>query len=430
MRRCSRYTALGGLLLAAFAGAAETESQLALSATAGFATDDGATSMHRLTLAPSIDVFWDRRWTLELAASLELAGDDTGLGTIDTYSSASEPPVARDDVRLEIDRAVLTYRNRGVRLSLGKQVTAWGVLDGIRVTDRFDAIRRREFVFTDIRPQRLSRWGARLQLTRGDWTVDIAGAADPTVNQLAETDRAFDPTAPRLRGGLPVSSVAPITVDPRNRYFRDATYGARLARRFDSMTLTALAFSGPDTDPVLTPTALDGQAAVRLTYPRRTLFGTTLDATVGDTVLRLEFAHIPDQTINTLTATPLSTTERARTLVGLGVDWNAPAGWFVNLQLARDHLESGAETPVRPIDDDIATVRVQRSFANDAWRLKAEWIGSLSDGDGAFRPSIEYRPTDTLSVSLGIDHIHGERNGLFGQFEDASRVLLTLTATF
>ena len=423
--------ALGVFALPALAdGGPEVVTRVEARLTSGVQTDDGDTALARASVHSELNLYWGRRWSLEVSGLLEIAGDDTGLGTTDTYSSLAEPPLVRGDGRIEIDRAVLTWRQRGTRLSLGKQVTPWGVLDGVRVTDRFDAIRRREFVFTEIRPERIARWGARLQVRRGPWQFDTSAVLDPTVNQLAESGDVFDPTAPRLRGGLPATVSAPVVVSPRNRYFRDATYGARVSRRIANSNLSVLAFSGPETDPVLAAELREGVLNARLDYPRRSLFGATLDTTFGDTVWRVEAAHIPDQQVNTLTGTPLSSTERARTLVGVGMDWDAPGGWLVNLQLARDHLEGGAETLVRPNDDDIATVRLQRRFANDTWQFKAEWIGSVSDGDGAFRPSLEYRPTDTVAVTLGWDHIHGDELGVFGQFGDGSRVWLQLRATF
>ena len=412
------------------AAAPELSQRWVVDASAGAATDGGDVLLRRLTIQPEFDVDWPGNWSLEFAARIEVANSATGLGTRDTYSGASEPLLARDELRVEIDRAVLTFRQPGLRLTLGKQVTAWGVLDGIRVTDRFDAVRRREFVFTEQRPERLSRWGARAEIIRGDWTIDLAGVADPTVNQLAEPGTAFDPTAPRLRGGLPASVDVPVTVSARSRYWRDATVGARVARRFGAASAAVLALVGPDTDPLIRSAASGNEPGALLAYPRRKLFGMTFDTTLGSTVLRLEAAHIPDQAINTVSAVPLSRTERARTLVGVGLDWDAPAAWFVNVQIARDQLESGPETLVRPLRDDIVTLRAQRGFANDAWRVRAEWIGSLSDGDGAFRPSIEYRPNDTLSLSLGLDQIHGDTDTLFGQFRAVSRLWLRLRATF
>ena len=430
-RRRNAAILLGfGIAALSTADAADVAERLSITAISGVATDDSAFAINRLELRPEVDVYWGERWKLALAGRLELASDDTGLGTRDTYSSASEPLVARDDVRLELDRVTLAYQHGGLTATLGKQVVAWGVLDGIRVTDRFDAVRRREFVFTETRPERISRWGARLTWRRKDWSIDVAGALDPSVNQLAEPGTVFDPVAPRLRGGVAPGNDPLVTVAARNRYFHDATYGARVGKRIGSANVTVLALSGPDTDPVFAAATLANAPAVALTYPRRQLFGASLDAAIGDVVLRLEAAYIPDQLVNTLGAAPLASTERARTLAGIGLDWNAPAGWFVNLQWARDHIESGPATLVRPQNDDIATVRLQRGFVNDTWRAKIEWIGSTSDGDGAFRPSIEYRPTDALALTLGWDRIRGARDELFGQFADASRVWLRATVTF
>jgi hypothetical protein len=98
-----------------------------------------------------------------LVLRLEATGSDIGLGTLSTYVDNSQPSELGSDARLEIDTVVIRWRKRANRVTGGKQTLACGVLDGLQIADRFDAVRRREGIFTSNRPEKISRWGMRLE---------------------------------------------------------------------------------------------------------------------------------------------------------------------------------------------------------------------------------------------------------------------------
>ncbi len=396
--------------------------------------EEGRIALSRLSFRPSIQLRAGADWDIDIAGRLEAAYDRTGLGTVRSFSPASRPLIDEQHVRLDIDRLVISRRFGDNRLSIGKQTVPWGVLDGLQITDRFDPVRRRDFVLTEVRPERLARWGLRWRHDGEGLRADLAVAFDPTVNQLAQSGDRFEPLAPRLRGGLAAefdSTTIDLRQSDRDRYWHDATWGLRLSHSLGRADVSLLALSGPDTDPLLRLISSDPQRPViELDYPRRKLFGATLEVPEGSRVWRMELAHIPDQRVNTESAAPLSDDRRGRTLAGLGMDWNAPEGWFVNAQLALDHIEGGRLDAVRPRTDVITTLRAQRGFLQEELRWRSELLASLSDGDGALRSSIEWRANDTLSLSVGADWLFGTRKGLFGQYRDASQLWLRTRLVF
>jgi hypothetical protein len=395
--------------------------------------DDRGRSLSRFALRPSVAADFGYRWRGELELRAEWAKDDTGLGTTETYASASRPLVDDRDRRVEIDRAVLEGRFGATVLTLGKQTVPWGVLDGIQVTDRFDAVRRRDFLFTEVRPERLARWGARLRTRAGGWRAELALALDGTVSQQALPGDAFALRAPRFRLGLPVEApTPPLRVDRPEHDAGDATVGLRLGRRFGAMDATVLVLDGPETDPVLRPDPAGG-GGILLAHPRRTLVGFTLEGSSGRRVWRLEAAHVPNQPVNLRpeAGAPLPFTDelRARTLLGVALDWNAPGGVFVNLQLVGDHTAGAGARLHGPRHDLVGTLRLQRSFARQTVRASLEVLGSLTDRDRAVRPELRWRVTDAVALAAGADLIQGTRRGLFGQFRDESRGWLRATLT-
>ncbi|MFN3314354.1 MAG: DUF1302 family protein [Hyphomonas sp.] len=393
--------------------------------------DDGAASLARVSVQPRYLMRSTKGWRAEISARLVAAPDDTGLGTISTFSGASKPVELGEDGRLELDRAFVTLGTGDQRVILGKQSLAWGVLDGLQVTDRFDPVNRTEAVFGDIRPQRIARWGARLQAQLAGTKVDAAAVFDPTVSQLPLASDAFAPVAPRLRAGLPAGALTPpVNVSARDRYLEDATFGVRASRSLGRSEASLVLISGPETEPVFIPAVTSDGPAIELRYPRRALIGATFDRSDGPRVWRVETAYIPDQPVNVSAAESISVVKRPRFLAGLGLDWNAPKDVFLNLQLGLDHIDAGGNDLVRPETDVIATVRLQRAFQNERLWLKGEVLGTLSEGDGAFRPWLEWRQSDDLMVSVGADLIWGPERGLFGQYESQSRLWTRLSRTF
>lgn len=394
---------------------------------AGVRTNDGALALSRVTFMPSVGVVFSPAWKAQLSLRAEFADDGTGLGSRDAYAPLSEPLVRSPDARVEIDEATLRWRSpaglQGSTLTIGKQVVAWGSLDGLQVTDRFSPVRLRDFVFFDNRPDRIARWGLRFRTDVLGFDVDLAGALDGTGSQLAEGDAAFGLRAPRFRLGQDPDAgdlrLPPPARSPGHR-LDDATFGVRIGRRLGQLETNLVVIDGPDTEPVFT--VRDG--ALAFAYPDRTLYGGSLTFPVGPTLVRVEAATIPDQPFNIASeerATGFAITERGRTIMGAGFDWNAPGGIFVNTQLVVDHVADDRDL-FRPGTDVLATFRAQKGLANDTVFLKAEALSALSDGDLVLRPAIEWRLRDGLRLDIGADQVFGAEGDLLGQFEDESRV--------
>lgn len=416
-----------GLTAAAAADTGDISGKVEAELVSAVRLKDGEVSLGRATIRPSIRWRNSQQWQGDLSARFELANDEAGLGTTSTFSDLSRPLIRSDTARLEIDRATLGYRGDRLDFTLGKQTIAWGILDGLQVTDRFDAVRRRDAVFTDPRPERIARWGARMKLSSSDMEVDLAAVIDPSVNQLPSAEGAFAPFARRARGGLPAGVGVPtLRVSDRNAALADATIGARFSYGFSSTTVSMVAISGPDTDPIFTLTGNAGPPEVRLEYSRRTLLGGAIERSAGPRVWRAEVAIIPDQAVNTMTQTPLSSTDRTRVLAGAGLDWSAPNDIFINAQIGVDHITEGADPLVRPQSDIVTTLRLQKSLLNERLWLRGELISVLSDGDGTLRPWVDWRLSDNTTVSAGADLIWGTQEGLIGQFRDQTRGWLRL----
>jgi len=400
----------------------------------GFNLRDAALQYSRVSISTDTRYRISRNWLMHLELRAETADDDVGLGTVNTYSSLSRPLVDNEHSRFEIDRAFVQWRERAHTITLGKQVTPWGVLDGIQITDRFDPVRRRDFVLTELRPERIARWGARWRNKIRDFKFDASIAFDGTVSQQAQTNTLFFTRSTRFTGGLAISTTPlNIITEDRNTSLKQSTYGLRISRSLGAGEISVLTFRGPDTDPLLSlanQPRINESTSVELRYQRRTLYGLTYDLSIGEIVLRGEVAYIPDQAINTLGDMPLKTARAERLLAGVGLDWNAPAQWFINAQLAVDYIDNEGLSLVRPTTDTILTLRAQRLFINGRLLFKGELLGTLNEKDGVLRPELAYEYSDKLKLRSGIDYLFGDKNSQFGQFRDNSRLWFAATYTF
>ncbi|MEM9530906.1 MAG: hypothetical protein AAGA23_08300 [Pseudomonadota bacterium] len=377
-------------------------------------------SQLRTALRPSTRIRFSSRWSARLDARLEYAGSDTGLGSTVTYSDLASPWEIGSNFRLELGEAKVSRRGRGNRLTIGKQSFAWGILDGIQVTDRLDAVRRREAVFTPQRPERIPRWGVRFEQKAGPVRLDFAAVLDRTADQLPESDRYFALSAPRFRAGLRSDAPQP-PISGMN--FDGSTFGLRAQTRLGRGDLGFVMLYGPDTEPVFR-LRNDG---VELNYLERTLVGATWQQDWGSSLWRVELAHVPNQPVNV--ESPVTGIDRReRWLAGVGMDLDLPGGVFLNAQLGIDHLRGS--NLVRPNTDVLATVRARRSMANDRWQAELEVLSELNRGDGVLRPMLSYQGFDHLRIDLGADLIWGSRNGIFGQYDAQDRLWLRTTLRY
>jgi hypothetical protein len=422
-------------------------SQVSLEYRGAINIKDSELDLSRVSLSSKHKFRLSQHWSAQIDTLSQVAFEDTGLGSTDNYASFNRPIIDNSDTRVELTRAFLMWRKRATSFVVGKQVTPWGVLDGVQVTDRFDPVRRRDFILTDTRPERIARWGVRWRSKFDGWRVDTSFAFDGTSTQQANMGDTFFLTSTRFTGGLSITDlglsgqdsltrleqVLMINTAEREHIFAHSTLGVRIGHALGEGDMSFMLYRGPDTDPVLRlATAITANEPINVSFEnlRRTVIGATYDVTQDALVWRMELAYIPDQPLNVLTEVPLGQARSKRLLIGGGLDWSAPENWFVNAQLVLDYIDKKQFGLVRSSTDTLLTLRAQRGFYNARLLFKTELIGSVNQGDGTLRPTIAYDYSDNVKLQIGIDWLFGDPNGQFGQFKDASRWWASVKYTF
>ena len=73
---------------------------------------------------------------------------------------------------------------------------------------------------------------------------------------------------------------------------------------------------------------------------------------------------------------------------------------------------------------------IRRHFLNETLEAEALWLRNVNEGDGLVRPKVSYELRDNMKVWLGFDLFYGNRNGLFGQFDQNDRLVTGMEIGF
>jgi hypothetical protein len=400
----------------------------------GYGSEIG-TSMHRsIELVPTLDLSLNKSVSLVTSARVWLdAGDELEPGepTRLTYSPGSRPLSIGDSGSGEIRDFFLEIRFRNGLARFGKQPIVWGQLDGIKVLDLINPQDFREFILDDFADSRISLWSAYIDISLGEWRGELAIVPDSSGHAIPDTGAWFELTAPRFRyGAESASSRLPlVTVQPSHSINTLAT-GLRLSREIGSMNVSMVAYSGMDPAWLGRIRSVEGQPSVERFQERRKAFGFSLEKNMGAAVLRAEYAFQPDRVFNSRDATGLVTNSLDQHRGAIALDVDGPLGVFINMQYLIDSISAAPTELVRPSTDRIATLYLRKALAYDTLLLEARWYRSLTEDDQLFSLGVDYIMNDSTSIELAAQHFSGVQQGLFGQFADRDRIVISLVHTF
>lgn len=320
---------------------------------------------------------------------------------------------------------------------LGKQQVVWGQAFGLRVLDIVNPQDFREYLLDDFVDARIPTFAFRADaMVRG---ISVQALVVPDFEADRYPDReaefAFDPAVP---GVFPVLEPLPPAVgsgalvsfaepdEPKDWRPRSLGYGLRVGAMRSGLDLALHYWDRPDPMPVhprrVISITLPGVGDVPLNviepeHPRvRTVGGSF--ATAGS-----DFALWGEGGLSLGRFFALEDPNDADGLVrrneiqyALGLDWTGAPDLFANLQWIQFVI----------LDHD-RSIQVDRSRSFATLLLRQElWAATLipqlfvvyglNEGDSMVRPSLEWRVTDRLSLTTGLDIFTGPREGFFGQF--------------
>ena len=185
-----------------------------------------------------------------------------------------------------------------------------------------------------------------------------------------------------------------------------------------------------DPEPLGRVVVANGQAVVERFFERRDAVGFSFDIGLGPAVARVEYAYQPKRVFNTRSTGALGTAELDQHRGAIGLDIDAPGGIFVNLQYAVDSVSEAPSELVRPGKDRIGTLFLRKNLAYDTVALAARWYHSFTDDDDLASLSVEYAFSDSTVIEFAAQSFSGNETGLFGQFAERDRILVSVRHVF
>jgi len=405
----------------------------------------------RFSYARSVDQHNNQRMEIEVSPALELrTGESSYFTGALRLRHDPEYPHGDDDLNRGYWRASELVRYGGhtslelrdfywdvafdkFSLRLGKQQIVWGALDGIKLLDLVNPQIFQDFILREFADSRIPLWSALMAVPLERGKVEFVWTPDTTTHELAAPQSAYQFTAPRfLFGFASPESDSNGETPPRDigGSWRDGTYASRLSVYADGWDLVFNLLYGNDFQSVgAFVSSADGEQLVARHEPR-TVFGFSAGRTFGAVGLRTEIAVQHDAAFNTLAAdndpSSLAIVDRDRLGAALALDWNAPLGIFLNAQVLHDRVLDAPDRLVRPRDETLFTLYAHRRFLYETLQLELSWYTMFDRNDNLYRGALRYQFNDNLEIALEADVFGGRPQGVFGQFDDADRVLVAL----
>lgn len=402
-------------------------------------TNNGNSQSLNLTLLPELSASFDNGWQLNSTVRFKSEAIN-GLQINDiskkTYSPYSRPAQLHDGIALELREFYLQGAIGNTFLTLGKQQIVWGKSDGLKVLDIVNPQSFREFILDDFESSRIPLWTVNIEYSFTRWDLQFIWIPDPTYHALAKQGATYAFTSPELVPTAPPG--VQINIERANRPtngFLDSDVGLRVTTFWQGWDLTFNYLYQYNNAPVLRQSLsmLNNAPVVTITsdYERTHIIGATASNAFDDWVVRGEIGYFSEHYF--IGNNPLQNQgviKSPELHYVLGLDWNAPWDILLSGQLIQSWVIKDADKTTRDKVDTTLTGLIRRNFLYDTLVAEVLVIVNTNNGDGIIRPKISYEWQDNLKTWIGADIFYGNRQGIFGQFDQNDRVAMGIEVSY
>ncbi len=343
----------------------------------------------------------------------------------DNYSGINGPWAQSAHGEISLREFYLDAEWFGSYWRIGKQQVVWGQADGLKVLDVVNPQSFREFILDDFDDSRIPLWMLNVEVPVGkDDTLQFLWIPDTTYHELAELGTPYQITSPRLipgvPDGVPVNLSSPLKPD---HFLADSDFGLRYSSFRGGWDIT-VNYLYHYQDFLVPYQDLDaGGVTIQPDYERSHLLGGTLSNSFGDFTLRAEIGYSTDSFNISKNITTRGVANSPELASVLGLDWQGLSDTFISVQWFQSHLFDYDRNTVRDRTEHTLSFLFQRYFASETWKLELLVLQSLNGHDGLVRPKLTHSLLSNLEIWVGADIFHGNKDGLFGQFDQADRVV-------
>ena len=339
------------------------------------------------------------------------------------FSDYNGPAYEDGNHRLELFESYIDMWFGDTSLRLGKQQVVWGQADGLKVLDVVNPQSYREFNLPVFEDSRIPTWMMNLQHPTGDDSnLQFLLIPDMTFNELADGGSDFQTTSPELAPS-PTPGVPVQFNDVERPVDGELEFGIRWSAFIDGWDITANYFNFHQDNAVIYRDFNGGLVEVTPTYERSQLGGFTGSTAFSDWVVKIEAGYIQDNYFirGDLESSGIEKSDEVASVFAF--DYQGISDLMVSYQFFFSQVQNYEPEIVRKEN----SIRHTLLFIKDAWNetleLRLFALVNRDYDDGQTRGKVTYKVDDYWSVWTGVDYFYGDREGPFGQYSDASRVV-------
>jgi hypothetical protein len=429
-----------GLVALAFASGL-----LSLSTNSAFAGDASGILKSQTSFNTAENELQQQEWQLDMEYDTGLWGGDLNAigrirldtvddlnqsSTADTFSAVAKPFATRDWGSIELRELYWETFVDNSFWRIGKQQVVWGEADGLKLLDVINPQNFRQFVMDDFDDSRIPLWMFNAEFTLiENGVLQVLWIPDTTVHNLVPSGSpyAFSSSSivPILASDLAIqlrpaqAPRSPIKDSDIGLRYTDFVSGWDISLNYlyhyvDELIVSASAQTNSEIPHIL----------LTQNYERSHLLGGTATSALGDWTIRVEIAFETNRYHRTKQSLP-GVVQASQWSSVIGVDYQGWSDQFISVQWFQTRINATQTDLIELIEhsqEDSVTFLWESNFMNDT--LKAKWlqIHSIDHGDGVFRPKVSYNLQSNLDVYISADVFYGNKDTLFGQFDQGDRV--------
>jgi hypothetical protein len=429
-----------GLVALAFASGL-----LSLSTNSAFAGDASGILKSQTSFNTAENELQQQEWQLDMEYDTGLWGGDLNAigrirldtvddlnqsSTADTFSAVAKPFATRDWGSIELRELYWETFVDNSFWRIGKQQVVWGEADGLKLLDVINPQNFRQFVMDDFDDSRIPLWMFNAEFTLiENGVLQVLWIPDTTVHNLVPSGSpyAFSSSSivPILASDLAIqlrpaqAPRSPIKDSDIGLRYTDFVSGWDISLNYlyhyvDELIVSASAQTNSEIPHIL----------LTQNYERSHLLGGTASSALGDWTIRVEIAFETNRYHRTKQSLP-GVVQASQWSSVIGVDYQGWSDQFISVQWFQTRINATQTDLIELIEhsqEDSVTFLWESNFMNDT--LKAKWlqIHSIDHGDGVFRPKVSYNLQSNLDVYISADVFYGNKDTLFGQFDQGDRV--------
>lgn len=323
--------------------------------------------------------------------------------------------VVKNSSGINLHEAYLDYANGTIDVKVGRQIVAWGVADGLRVTDLISPLDYTEFLTKDYDDTRISINAVDFKYTGENAMAEFIFVPVPEYFQFPETT-----DNPWYFKTLPENAELELNNYPEKR-IKYSEYGTRLRFFLESLDISIMALHTYNKLPVMV-SSYDfntGAILVKGVYDPMTVFGGDISMPIGEFVFRGEIAEYFHEPLALASGTAYCHKNTFNALAG--IDWYAGNNWTFMVQYLHKYLADYEKRLSSEKNTSQGTFRISKDLLNNTLKLSLYGMIDFDNKSYYGRLSADYQLNDQITLSLGNDLFGGDK-GQLASYEENSGV--------